>query len=100
MGDDAQFPECSITKGGETETIIIYPQDDLREFGEQFVGNLKAFFFKFFSPLLFNFPSASYLHDLEVEELDFLTSDEEERDFEGFDVDEMSLSFFACGDCE
>jgi len=32
--------------------------------------------------------------------LDFLTSDEKERDFEGFDVVEMLLSFFAFGDRE
>lgn len=44
--------------------------------------------------------SASCSHDLEGEELDFLTSDEEETEFEGFDVDEMPLSFFARGDRE
>ena len=44
--------------------------------------------------------SASCSHDLEGEELDFLASDEEETEFEGFDVDEMPLSFFARGDCE
>ena len=33
--------------------------------------------------------SASCSHDLEGEELDFLASDEEETEFEGFDVDEM-----------
>ena len=44
--------------------------------------------------------SASCSHDLEGEELDFLASDEEETEFEGFDVDEMPLSFFARRDCE
>ena len=32
--------------------------------------------------------------------MDFLASDEEETEFEGFDVDEMPLSFFARGDRE
>ena len=44
--------------------------------------------------------SASCSHDLEGEELDFLASDEEETEFEGFNVDEMPLSFFARGDHE
>ena len=33
--------------------------------------------------------SASCSHDLEGEELDFLASDEEKIEFEGFNVDEM-----------
>lgn len=42
--------------------------------------------------------SASCSHDLKGE--DFLASDEEETEFEGFDVDEMPLSSFARGDRE
>lgn len=71
-------------------------RSQLSEFCEQFLVIQKRFFNRCF----FLMASASCSHDLEGEELDFWASDEEETEFESFDVDEMPLSFFARGDRE
>ena len=61
----------------------------------KFVSDLRICVFRF---SLFKMASSCRAHAVDNKELNFFASDKEE--FEGFDLDEMPLRFFARGDLD